>query len=657
MRIVIFILLSVYGHALFPQSFQQIVYGVEEGLPTHLVKCSAFDQYGFLWIGTDEGLIRYDGRDFEVFPNATPSRYVKQIKKLDDGSLYVASDLGITRIVAGIDSVSFIQVISGRRTMVDEHLWYPKNLFQDRHKNIWVAEPQSIVKLTQGKLKRYLFPPEDLSLSFFRSFSFFERNDDMFVLSYTGRLYCYDESKDKFILVQDLSDELSSVSALHVTKSGQILAGSFDGIFAITIDSLTVQLEQKTKAIREISVIEQYNDQLVVGNYANQFVFLNDDFDIINRFNIFQTFHISITGKGNLWVSSEEGLVLLKKNYFSNLEKSYQYIQDLDIAGRDIYYCYKSAVIRVNAEAGEYIQERILYDREEGYFLSISANEDAIWVSDRNFLHQLTRTGKVKQTIDLSERGMFIFNIHLDKKSRLWVTQDNASGILLIQPDGYRKTYDEEKGVISRILVLNSDENNQVYAGGSGDEDYLYRYDSMKDEFINLSQPVNLARHIDFEVNDLTARNDTVWLATTAGVMYYHKGKIEPLGVGRLGPVPVKAVMLNKKFLWFSHSLGVVRYDLVEGSYLLFNESAGLVSRSGNPRSLSVDEGGTVWVGTSQGVAFAEVGKQQLYKTEKPVITKVELDADKIPVEQLTGEIIPYNSFLNITFHALSFPG
>jgi len=39
----------------------------QEGLPDNQVTCAIHDKQGFMWIGTKDGLNRYDGLDFYVF--------------------------------------------------------------------------------------------------------------------------------------------------------------------------------------------------------------------------------------------------------------------------------------------------------------------------------------------------------------------------------------------------------------------------------------------------------------------------------------------------------------------------------------------------------------------------------------------------------------
>jgi hypothetical protein len=39
-------------------------YSTSEGLPNNIVYCAAQDRLGYLWFGTDNGLVRFDGRKF-----------------------------------------------------------------------------------------------------------------------------------------------------------------------------------------------------------------------------------------------------------------------------------------------------------------------------------------------------------------------------------------------------------------------------------------------------------------------------------------------------------------------------------------------------------------------------------------------------------------
>jgi signal transduction histidine kinase/sugar lactone lactonase YvrE len=70
------------------------------GLPSDRVNAIAEDANGVLWFGTDNGLVRYDGRNVEAAPNeaALPSRRTLSLKLDSRGSLWIGTDAGAARL-------------------------------------------------------------------------------------------------------------------------------------------------------------------------------------------------------------------------------------------------------------------------------------------------------------------------------------------------------------------------------------------------------------------------------------------------------------------------------------------------------------------------------------------------------------------------------
>jgi ligand-binding sensor domain-containing protein len=70
-----------YGQA----NFTIINYTTENSLPQNTVKDFHFDNAGFLWIATEDGLVRYDGSVFKNFSVAAVHTLNNRITSLNYG--------------------------------------------------------------------------------------------------------------------------------------------------------------------------------------------------------------------------------------------------------------------------------------------------------------------------------------------------------------------------------------------------------------------------------------------------------------------------------------------------------------------------------------------------------------------------------------------
>ncbi len=73
---------------------------LEEGLSQSTIVCLFQDSRGFVWIGTEDGLNRFDGLSFRIYkhdatdPGSLPANFVFAIDEDPDGNLWVATDGG-----------------------------------------------------------------------------------------------------------------------------------------------------------------------------------------------------------------------------------------------------------------------------------------------------------------------------------------------------------------------------------------------------------------------------------------------------------------------------------------------------------------------------------------------------------------------------------
>ena len=74
------------------------VYDQTAGLANPTVNAIQTDAEGFLWIGTDNGLFRYDGTRFRTYEaQGLPGNRINAIYSAPDGTLWVVTDKGLAR--------------------------------------------------------------------------------------------------------------------------------------------------------------------------------------------------------------------------------------------------------------------------------------------------------------------------------------------------------------------------------------------------------------------------------------------------------------------------------------------------------------------------------------------------------------------------------
>jgi len=133
-----------------PNQYQATTWRVEDGLPQSTVTAIAQTADGYLWLGTQNGLVRFDGVKFRVFDeNNTPaiknSRIVQLLSE-KDGTLWVGTEHG--GLVCLRDGQFTSYQAPGRGTTHN----YTRVFCEDRQGTLWqVSCEWQLIKFLQGQ--------------------------------------------------------------------------------------------------------------------------------------------------------------------------------------------------------------------------------------------------------------------------------------------------------------------------------------------------------------------------------------------------------------------------------------------------------------------------------------------------------------------------
>ena len=242
--------------------YTRTVWTQEHGLPQDTIRAIVQTSDGNLWLGTDEGLARFDGYEFAVFNKDNgdlPGNSVTALAATPDGTLWIGTANGLTCykdrrfhtytvkdgladnsvaalvvdhkgavwIVAGIYLSRFQ---AGKFTTFAPGAGIPldtvRSVAEDRHHVIWVAGYGGVARLDGERFVRVLGAPfdSDLPLSLLS-----DRQDNLWIAGSKG---LYEYSPSGSLRRYDARDGLPDpfVRSLWQDRDGNIWAGTNNGL-------------------------------------------------------------------------------------------------------------------------------------------------------------------------------------------------------------------------------------------------------------------------------------------------------------------------------------------------------------------------------------------------------------------------------------------
>ena len=139
----------------FINDFVKKTWTTSDGLPGVTITDLIQDNKGYIWIGTYDGLVRFDGVEFKTFSRSTDERYdfasARSILQDSDGNLWVGhNDEGVTKITPSGEIKKFTTEDGLPNNKVNA-------LCEDTSKNIWIGTSSGICCINS---ENQIFEPE-----------------------------------------------------------------------------------------------------------------------------------------------------------------------------------------------------------------------------------------------------------------------------------------------------------------------------------------------------------------------------------------------------------------------------------------------------------------------------------------------------------------
>lgn len=155
---------------------------IEQGLPSNITNSIVQDPYGFIWIGTAEGLCRYDGFKMITFqesatPGSIPSNNISALTCNND-VLWVGTWDGLCTI--NVRTFQIKQINVGDHRII-------RTLYTDRSGNVWIGTASGLLKFDVKRNTYQFYDTFNSGLSHNTIRSFYEaENGDLWIGTYDG---------------------------------------------------------------------------------------------------------------------------------------------------------------------------------------------------------------------------------------------------------------------------------------------------------------------------------------------------------------------------------------------------------------------------------------------------------------------------------------
>ena len=149
---VVYIIIVLIGFSAYSQTdYRFRNYTINDGLSQSAVTTIIQDNLHALWVGTQDGLNRYNGRSFEVYTSdktkGLESEYILCSLKDREGNLWFGTSKGLTKFNHLTEEFKTYNTKSGLSLHVQD-------IVEDELGNLWIASAQSGVYKFHPKEKK-----------------------------------------------------------------------------------------------------------------------------------------------------------------------------------------------------------------------------------------------------------------------------------------------------------------------------------------------------------------------------------------------------------------------------------------------------------------------------------------------------------------------
>jgi len=532
-------------------------FSINNGLSQNFANSIYQDKYGYIWVGTQDGLNRFDGYEFVTYRQdsnneySLSNSYVVDIVGSKDSVIWLITNDGLEKF--NYDTNRFLTVLKNKHHNKSVYSTKVKSLFENEKGQLWIRTIDGFILYSPNEEQFLEYKQSISDNGFVNAYNYYSITKDSEENLWSGSidgLIKFDVKSKEFTNYK-IRKENNEIFHVYIDKKNKYLVGAKDGVYIFNTETHEfLKIPSNNKIVNARTIYKDRNNVLWVGTEFG-LMYLNPNENVLKLFklenyvseeiNVGNILDILEDNSGLIWVCSDYGIFKIdsKKKHFNLYRKEKE--NSIKFSSNTIY--------------------SIFYD----------IDTELIWLGTRGF-------------------GLNVFN---RKTNHVTTYTINNSG--LTSNDIHCIVQDKRKG-----------KEHNIWLGTSNGP---FIYNKLRKSFISFSNFVNTdfsEYFLNNRISDIYFDNNDIWFSTLNGLLKYSSGKMIPLKKDGT----VNSIISNDIFklikrkngeIWIATDYGLSKYNEKNNTFINYSKSNKKISgNSAHTIFESSDE--TFWVGTSSGL-------------------------------------------------------
>ncbi|GAA4958583.1 hybrid sensor histidine kinase/response regulator [Algibacter aquimarinus] len=679
------------------KAYQFVHLSNTEGLSQSSVIAIHQDNLGQIWIGTRDGLNKYDGNNFTIYrnesdnPNSISSNDILAIKQDSEGYIWIGTYNGLNRFnpKTGRFKRYFHKQdnssISNNTVSIIEELSTGEIL-------IGSTEGLSIYNRETASFKSYLTNSNEELKEGLNVLSILETQNKKIYIGTNSGLYeliILDDNTEfkiinntKKLFIQDLV-ETPSETLLLASKTESVLEYN-PKTNRLSNYFLEDELEEGTNNVRQL--LFDNDNQLWVGTY-NGIKIVNANKEVLLlRANINDPKSLSKSSikslfkdkKGSIWIGTYYGGINIWDDSninFLNLNQS--------IAGKGLSYNVVSSIASYNdlvffgTEGGgitvfnkkdnsyKYINKEITKQLSDNNIKSLLVLKDELWIGTfnkgvriYNIKTKTFNTSILSNELKNYTDDIGIYSIKQDNNQNIWLGTFGKGLIVYNLKSKMFKTFEfsnNSKKTLSSNLIrtITLDSKNNIWVGTEKGLNKIGQSGDVVRYFYEAS-----LQYGDDILSVFEDSNTNIWVGTkTKGLFKLENSEFVPVDFLAKNNIVSSVHSIEedeKNQLWISTNQGVVKYNLENNTSIFYNQKDGLISNEFNDNASFKIGKSEFYFGSPFGVTYFNSNALITNKyTPKVILTDFTVKNEPIHVDDkydVLTKTLPYTESISLKY-------